>query len=126
MKKASWIMIGITFSFLCLLIGIFWGRNSSHGYLPMDQIIASSELEAEATFVPSDGKIDLNTASIEQLQLLPGIGQSIAQRIIDYRSAHNGFLMIEELTHINGIGEKKFDQIKDYIKVGVKYEDSGS
>ena len=68
----------------------------------------------------------MNTATLQQLQLLPGVGEAIAQRILDYRSEYNGFHNVEDLMNISGIGEKKFEQIRPYVKVGGNYEDSGS
>ena len=126
MKKAPWIMLGITCAFLFLLIGMFLGRNSSHGYLSIDHMIESHTQQAETQEANHNGKIDLNTATLDQLQLLPGIGQSIAQKIMEYRSIHNGFTSVEELIQIQGIGEKKFEQIKQYIEVVEDYENSGS
>ena len=119
-------MLGLTCAFLFLLLGIFWGRNTSHGYLSLDHVLESNTQKAENQDSNKKGKIDLNTASVEQLQLLPGIGESIAQRIIEYRSQHNGFSAIEELIQIYGIGEKKFEQIKQYITIGEQYENIGS
>jgi len=61
--------------------------------------------------------INLNTATLEQLDTLPGIGPAIAQRIIDYRENIGGFTSIEEVTQVSGIGEATFAKIKDLIIV---------
>ena len=59
--------------------------------------------------------ISINTADLDQLITLPGIGKSIAQRIIDYRNLYGSFNYLEELKNVNGIGDGKFDKIKEYI-----------
>jgi len=63
------------------------------------------------------GPIDLNTATAEDLQTLPGIGPSRAQQIIDYRETHGGFKTIADLQDISGIGEATFLKLKDLIIV---------
>jgi competence protein ComEA len=72
-----------------------------------------------ASEMPSDGlKININTATLTELDSLPGVGPVIAGNIISYRQAHGGFKTPEELLDVDGIGQKKFDALKDYITVG--------
>lgn len=61
--------------------------------------------------------ININTANETELEQLPGIGASIAGRIIDYRNKNGKFKAIEDIKNVTGIGETKFEKIKDLIKV---------
>ena len=61
--------------------------------------------------------ININTANETELEQLPGIGASIAGRIIDYRNKNGKFKAIEDIKNVTGIGETKFEKIKDFIKV---------
>lgn len=63
------------------------------------------------------GAININTATLEQLDSLPGVGPAIAQRIIDYRESMGGFKTVEEITQVSGIGEATLAKIKDLITV---------
>ena len=62
-------------------------------------------------------KISINTATVEELCSLSGIGEKTAKLIIEYRENNNGFKYLEELMNIKGIGEKKFAKIKDQISL---------
>jgi competence protein ComEA len=67
------------------------------------------------TFQAPTGKININTATLAELDTLPGIGASIGQRIIDYRTQNGDFKKLEDLKKVRGIGDALFEQIKDLI-----------
>lgn len=63
----------------------------------------------------NNSKININKATLEELQSLPGVGASTAQRIITYRTENGKFKSIEDLKNVSGIGDKKFESLKDNI-----------
>lgn len=65
----------------------------------------------------NSSKININTATQTELESLPGIGSSTATKIIDYRNKNGNFKTIEDIMNVNGIGESKFNNIKDYISI---------
>ena len=67
--------------------------------------------------VNSYNKVSINTATVEQLQTLSGIGESKAKAIIKYREEHGNFTKIEDIMNVSGIGEKVFEKIKDNLTV---------
>jgi competence protein ComEA len=71
-----------------------------------------------ATAPAADGPVDLNAATLEQLDALPGIGPVMAQRILDHRSDHGPFRTIEELAEVPGIGERRLADLRDRLRVG--------
>ncbi|NLB18993.1 MAG: competence protein ComEA [Syntrophomonadaceae bacterium] len=62
------------------------------------------------------GKVNINKATAEEMdRLLPGIGPEMARRIVDYREKNRGFKAVEEIKEVSGIGEKRFEDMKDLI-----------
>ncbi|MEV1204416.1 ComEA family DNA-binding protein [Microbispora rosea] len=101
------------------------GINLARRLVDGEQIVAGSATTAGAGFAsvpesnmaPGAGVVSLNTASVEQLDALPGIGGVIAQRIVDYRNAHGGFQSIDQLKEVPGIGDRKFAEMRDKVSV---------
>ena len=70
---------------------------------------------SESTF--SRRKIDINTASLEELESLKGVGKAIAGRIIEYRDSRGAFSSTEDIKNVKGVGPSLFDKVKDHITV---------
>jgi competence protein ComEA len=74
--------------------------------------------EAPATQAPNAGDlVNINTATLDQLDALPGIGPTTAQKIIDYRNLHGPFQKIEDIMNVSGIGPATFDKLKSLISI---------
>lgn len=85
-------------------------------YVPAEGQDAASDAVAAATG-SAGSKINLNTASAEQLQQIDGIGPSLSQRIVDYRETHGRFKSVEELKEVSGIGDVRYETLKDAVCV---------
>lgn len=79
---------------------------------------AFEENNHRGLILKQDKPININTASYQILQELPGIGPVLAQRIIEYREARGGFSNLEEIIKIKGIGQKTYDSLKGKITLG--------
>ncbi|MFZ3570603.1 helix-hairpin-helix domain-containing protein [Streptomyces sp. BH097] len=62
------------------------------------------------------GPVGLNTATLEQLDTLPGVGPVLAQHIVDYRTEHGGFRSVDELREVNGIGDRRFEDLQNLVR----------
>ena len=102
---------------MAVLTAIALGSSSVHG---MQAKAASAQAAATAS-----SPVNLNTATAEQLETLPGIGAATAKRIIEHRQKTGGFKKIEELMNVKGIGEKSFLKLKPLITVSVEKAERG-
>lgn len=101
----------------CALATVFLVWKES---VPEDEISVTMIDGAEFSLI-NDAKmvcVDLNTADAETLQLLPGIGPVIAERIVEYREENGGFRSPEQVKNVSGIGEKTYEKIEDMIIAG--------
>jgi competence protein ComEA len=80
--------------------------------------VKTTASRAPAAKATASSPVNINSASVAQLQTLPGIGASTAQRIVDYRQKNGAFKKIEELMNVKGIGEKSFLKLKPVVTVG--------
>ncbi len=99
---------------LVMFAGVFFVIGYSMPSYTPRQAVSSAELAPESVPI---GKIPLNTATKEQLMAVPGIGEVFATRIIDYRSAHGGFISLTQLKNVDGIGNGRYEQWKEYFYI---------
>ena len=108
-KKIFFIIIIVSFAFTCIFTlfnkTILAEEKSSEGIKEEEAI---------------SQKVDINTASQEDLEKIKGIGPGLAKKIIEYRESHGSFEKIEDIINVKGIGEKKFEKIKEFITVTEK------
>lgn len=106
-------------------MAIIWGGAliQKHEGMPfrIETISTAQPLQtgAQATEIPQviDNRININTADALLLDTLDGIGEATANKIIEYRENHGNFKVIEDIMNVDGIGQKKFEAIKDKICV---------
>ena len=81
----------------------------------------NTSIDSGDSSLPADkqksGKVNINSATDKELDALPGVGESTAKKIIDYRKSKGKFKKIEDLKNVSGIGDAKFSSIKEFIKV---------
>ncbi len=125
-NKVSVLLAVVTALFVGFTLGLFVGRNSGSGTVTLAvpaqmQTAPTAAATAAAETVPEETvsfPVNINTADADTLTALPGIGRVLAERILAYRQQNGPFRAIEEITKVEGIGEKKAEAILDLITVG--------
>ena len=84
----------------------------------MNARAAQEAPKAPASTAASAAALNLNSASVAQLEALPGIGRAMAERIVEYRQKNGSFKKTEDLMNVRGIGEKNFLKMQPYVAVG--------
>lgn len=106
----GWLMAGAFVLVLALCLGVYWNR------LPRVERVQPVHVLSEEALARVE-MVNLNTADAAELKALPGIGDALAQRIVDYRQAHGAFAHIEEIMNVPGIGEGKFQALREQVYV---------
>lgn len=108
----------MTLLFALLLTGVYGFRNDYRE--PVTCEIVDVKPTQSRLPVAEPGLVNINTASAQELSTLPGIGEVLAQRIVDYRKVHGRFESLDALLNIAGIGRGKLESIIDHITTGGK------
>lgn len=124
-EKGKFGIISGIFILTCVIVLLITDKIKSEDEVYIKPVSVSESISVSLTqageIIQTDDsnneKININTADAEELTRLPGIGDVIAGRIIEYREKQGKFNAIEEITEVSGIGETKFSQIKDMITV---------
>ena len=128
MKKQSVsILVILTVAFAAFTIGLSLGRNHTSQSItlsvpPSTQTLPPETIAEEVPTTPTEPPvqfpINILLAEKEEFMALPGIGEVLAQRILDYRSQAGGFSRVEDLLNVEGIGKQRFEDIYDLITIG--------
>ena len=129
-NRIQW-LVAATVAFTLFTFGLFAARNLNR--TPVKTYVVRTDTQQSAMALIPDTLhtepaltldtpaslelINLNSATQEQLETLPGIGPALAKRIIDYRAANGPFASVGALAHVSGIGEKRLEAIWDLVTV---------
>ena len=116
---AQKVLLAVTALFVTFTLAFFIGRSSVHAQItteraPEELVRELPEPEPEPEQTP---RLELNRATRAELEALPGIGAVLAERIVAWRSANGPFVSVEQIMDVEGIGEKKFAELRDSIYV---------
>ena len=121
------LLVIITIAFAAFTVGFLMGRNQNQDLISVNvpQRLLTEPTQPPETESPvteeTEGisfPIDLNQADKEMLMALPGIGEVLAVRILDYRDTNGPYSAVEQLLNVNGIGKQRLEDIWDLIMIG--------
>jgi len=119
--KTEWLMFVLAGAFLAVLVLLY---RQAAAVTPGTDYTISTQRQAVETVTPEPpepaGPVDINTAGLDELQRLTGIGPVLAQRIIDYRQEHGPFQTVEDLLEVKGIGEATLEKFREDAVAGVE------
>ena len=117
----EWVVLGLTILFV---VGTLWWFHSTRPQEGVTLVEVSEDRQETAPVEKPEAPgmlegevLDLNTATLSDLTRLPGIGQTKAQAILDWREAHGPFRAVEDLLSVDGIGEKTWETLRPYVRV---------
>lgn len=111
-------LVALTCIFVLFTAGLFHVRTQNPAPVHIQKRPVSTAPVATTAAADETVIININTATSEQLQTLPGIGPVLAERIVIYRAAHGDFESVGELMHVEGIGETKLEAIWELVTTG--------
>lgn len=110
------ILLITTVLFVGLMFGVFIGRLGTNRFVQIPRQDITNRIRPNRT--SSTGKININTATVEELTMLPGIGVTSAKEIVAYREKYGSFLFKKDIMKVKSIGQTRYDEIEKYITVG--------
>ena len=124
LSKAETCIIVVTLVFAALTVGVCAGRDRSAAFTISTQrtgeaasLAPAAEPGESGPEPEEDAPVNINTATVEELCTLEGIGETLARRIVAYREEHGPFASVGDITRVEGIGAGKFQAIRDRITV---------
>ena len=121
--KTQFLLLLMTLCFLASLLSLYEKASDTAAGTDYTITVTQREPKPVTPEVPKEPTlVDINTATLDELQTLTGIGPVIAQRIIDYRTENGAFTSIEELLNVKGIGEATLGKFRDRVTVSAAEE----
>ena len=124
MKKAGLVLIIVTLLFCAFAIGFFLGRSLNNTTISVSTLPTKAPAQETTGTDPTSTvpqityPLNINTATAADFTTLPGIGETLAQNIVDYRAENGPFETLADLLLVEGIGDKKLSAILEYITIG--------